>query len=146
MTDPKPPLTKSELAFQNKITLQLGLRGELTEEWVLPVRDGVKFCEAQTKVLASMVASGECGPGPGSLVQSAALQLVMSRWLVAKGMKTDDPALLKLGSEMANHSRQNLLAAVALCQSESVGRRADKRRKKVSLAELLGTEGKEDDG
>lgn len=123
----------------------LGLRGDLPKEWHEHIEAGVKFSEMQTKVLAEMVGTGECGPGPGSLVQTAALQLILSRYLAAKGMNEGDPAMLKLGSEMGNHSRQNLLAAVALCQSETAGKRPDKRRKKKTLAELLTEESGEDE-
>jgi hypothetical protein len=64
-------------------------------------------------------AGGEVGPGPSTMVASAALQLAASRWAFDKGGASGDAALLKLGSSFANDSRQNLLAAYELATREA---------------------------
>ena len=45
------------------------------------------------------------------MIASAALQLAASRFLFEQGAQTGDPATFKLASQLANDSRQNLLAA-----------------------------------
>jgi hypothetical protein len=57
-------------------------------------------------------------------VASAALQLAASRWAFDKGAEQDDPALIKLGSALANDSRQNLLAAYEMAVREAAARKA----------------------
>jgi hypothetical protein len=71
--------------------------------------------------LASLAAQsrGEVGPGPSTMVASAALQLAPSRWAFDQAAKLSDAALMKLGSSLANDSRQNLLAAFELAVRES---------------------------
>jgi hypothetical protein len=68
------------------------------------------------------VAGGSVGPGPSTMVASAALQLAASRWAFDKGAEDNDPRLLKLGSTLANDSRQNLLAAYELAVREAKAR------------------------
>ncbi len=68
------------------------------------------------------IAGGECGAGPSSMIASAALQLASSRFLFDQGAQTGDPALLKTASQLANDSRQNLLAAYELAQREAQAR------------------------
>jgi hypothetical protein len=76
-------------------------------------------------------AGGECTSGPASFVASAALQLAASRFLFDQGSVTGDPATLKAASQLANDSRQNLLAAYELAQ-----RMAAARPKTTGLAAL----------
>ena len=61
--------------------------------------------------LSATVGGGEVGPGPASVVSSAALQLGASRWLADTGAKAGDAKTLLDASRLANDSRQNLLAA-----------------------------------
>ena len=69
-----------------------------------------------------MQAGGEVGPGPSTMVSSAALQLAASRWAFDMAAESGDPAMFKLGSTMANDSRQNLLAAYELSVREAEAR------------------------
>jgi hypothetical protein len=68
-------------------------------------------------------AGGECGAAPSSMVASAALQLAASRFLFDMGARTGDAATLKTASQLANDSRQNLLAAYELATREAAARR-----------------------
>lgn len=72
--------------------------------------------------LAATVGGGEVGPGPASIVSTAALQLAASRYFSDLGAKTGDAKLLLDGSRLANDSRQNLLAAHELCAREALAR------------------------
>jgi hypothetical protein len=70
-------------------------------------------------------AGGEVGPGPSTMVASAALQLAASRWAFDRGAEDNDPALMKLGSTLANDSRQNLMAAYEMAVREAKARPAN---------------------
>lgn len=72
--------------------------------------------------LASHVAGGEVGPGPASIVSTAALQLAASRWLSDKGAAEGDARAILDASKLADASRQNLLAAHELAAREAKGR------------------------
>jgi hypothetical protein len=74
------------------------------------------FRVAHVTNLARTVGGGYCGPGPASIVASAALQLAASRF--AFEVLGD----LALGSKLANDSRQGLLAAHELCAREATAR------------------------
>jgi hypothetical protein len=74
------------------------------------------FRRAHVTALARSVGGGHCGPGPSSIVASAALQLAGSRF--AFEVLGD----LALGSRLADSSRQNLLAAHELCAREAAAR------------------------
>lgn len=67
----------------------------------------------------ALSAGGEVGAAPSSMVASAALQLAASRWAFDKGSATGDAAMMKMGSTLANDSRQNLLAAYELAVREA---------------------------
>ena len=85
------------------------------------------FRRAQCGELAATVGGGMCGPGPSSIVASAALQLAMSRYLSDRGQATGDPKLLLSASRLADASRQNLLAAHELCAREAISREANRK-------------------
>lgn len=69
----------------------------------------------------SLLAGGECGTGPSSLVATASIQLAVSRWLYDAGTKaaTPDVSLLKEARQQGDSSRQNLLAAYELAVREA---------------------------
>ncbi len=69
-------------------------------------------------------AGGSVGPAPSTMVASAALQLAASRWAFDRGAEENDAALIKLGSSLANDSRQNLLASYELAIREAKARPA----------------------
>jgi hypothetical protein len=73
------------------------------------------FKRAQVAWLAQSVGGGYVGPGPASIVASAALQLAASRFAFDHGDH-------ELGSKLANDSRQNLLAAHELVAREAKAR------------------------
>lgn len=68
------------------------------------------------------VAGGEVGPAPSTMVASAALQLAGSRYCFDKFAETADASWMKLGSTLANDSRQNLLAAYEYATREGAAR------------------------
>jgi hypothetical protein len=67
-------------------------------------------------------AGGEVGPAPSTMVASAALQLAASRWAFDRAAEKNDPDLFKLGSQLANDSRQNLMAAYEMAVREAKAR------------------------
>ena len=67
-------------------------------------------------------AGGSVGPAPSTMVASAGLQLAASRWAFDQGAAKNDASLFKLGSSLANDSRQNLLAAYELATREAEAR------------------------
>jgi len=78
-------------------------------------RAAENFKRAQVQHLARTVGGGHCGPGPSSMVASAALQLAASRWAFDRGD-------FDLGSKLANDSSQNLAKAHEYCAKEAKAR------------------------
>jgi len=81
-----------------------------------------EFVRAHLASLAAQ-AGGDVGTGPSTMVASAGLQLAASRWAFDQAAIAGDPALMKLGSQLANDSRQNLLASYELAVREAESRR-----------------------
>lgn len=81
-------------------------------------------------------AGGEVGPAPSTMVASAALQLAGSRYAFDKFAETADASWMKLGSSLANDSRQNLLAAYELAVREAEAR-TKTRGRRDPLADFL---------
>ena len=73
--------------------------------------------------LSATVGGGEVGPGPSSIVASAALQMAASRWLSDRGAEAADAKMLLDAGRLADSSRQNLLAAHEICAREATARR-----------------------
>ena len=71
------------------------------------------------------MAGGQCSAGPCSMVASAALQLAASRFLFDQASRSGDAATFKTASQLANDSRQNLLAAYELATREAKARGGD---------------------
>lgn len=67
-------------------------------------------------------AGGEVGPGPASIVCSAGMQLAASRFLFDRGAESGDAKMLGQASQLADASRQNLLAAYELAVREARAR------------------------
>lgn len=78
--------------------------------------------DAHISQLAATVAGGAVGPGPASVVSSAALQLAASRYLSDLGAQLGDSKMLLDASRLADSSRQNLLAAHELAAREAAAR------------------------
>ena len=88
-----------------------------------PYRTGADhFVDHHLAELASL-AGGVVGSGPSSMVASAALQLAGSRYCFDQFAASGDAAMMKLGSSLANDSRQNLLAAYSHAVLEAEGRK-----------------------
>lgn len=82
----------------------------------------VSFRRAQCAELAKTVGGGICGPGPSSMIASAALQLAWSRYLGDAAAESGDAEMALRASKLADASRQNLLAAHELCAREALAR------------------------
>ena len=91
-------------------------------EYAPYARLGREWRDAHLAQLAATVAGGEVGPGPASIVSSAAIQLAASRWLADLGARTCDPKMMVEASKLADSSRQNLLAAHELAAREAKAR------------------------
>lgn len=87
-------------------------------------RAGAAFKRFHIAVLAKSVGGGHCGPGPASIVATAAWQLAASRYLFDLAAESGDREDFALASKLANDSRQNLLAAHELCAREAQARAA----------------------
>jgi hypothetical protein len=72
--------------------------------------------------LAATVGGGRIGPGPASIVSTAAMQLAASRWLGDVGAETGDAKALMDASRLADGSRANLLSAHELAAKEAQAR------------------------
>ena len=84
-------------------------------------RSAAAFRRHHVAELAKL-AGGHCSAGPASMVASAALQLAASRFLFDQASRTGDAATFKTASQLANDSRQNLLASYELAQREAQAR------------------------
>jgi hypothetical protein len=80
------------------------------------------FRRAHCAELAKTVGGGMCGPGPSSIVASAALALAWSRYLSDLAAKTGEVDLAIKSMRLAETSRQSLLTAHELCAREAVAR------------------------
>jgi hypothetical protein len=117
----------------------LGLSTLAAESSFAPYRTAAEeFVKHHLGELARM-AGGSVGSGPSTFVASAGLQLAGSRWAFDQGGAAGDPALIKLGSTLANDSRQNVLAAYELATREA---KARPRAPRSLEARLLGEESK----
>jgi hypothetical protein len=113
----------------------LGLSTLVADTTFGPYRSAAEeFVKHHLACLAQQ-AGGELGPGPSTMVASAALQLAASRWAFDRGAEQSDPALIKLGSALANDSRQNLLAAFELAVREAKARPSGEKPKPWAFTE-----------
>ncbi len=103
--------------FAARLADQLGL-AEVGAELAPYIEAASEFAAAQIAHLAATVGGGHVGPGPASIVQSAALALAASRYLYAVGSRTGDPKLLGQAANLGDKSRTSLLTAHELCARE----------------------------
>jgi hypothetical protein len=101
----------------------LGLSSLVEQTTFGPYRAAAEEFVAHHRSALAQQAGGELGPAPSTMVASAGLQLAASRWAFDQGALKDDAGLIKLGSSLANDSRQNLLAAYELAVREAESRR-----------------------
>lgn len=78
--------------------------------------------DAHMAQLGATVGGGRIGPGPASVVSSAAMQMAASRWLYDLGAQTGDAKALLDASRLADASRANLLSAHELAAKEAEAR------------------------
>jgi hypothetical protein len=87
-------------------------------------RAAATFRRVQCSELARTVGGGTCGPGPSSIVASAALALAWSRYLSDLAAQTGDHELALRSAKLGETHRQHLLAAHELCAREALARKA----------------------
>ncbi len=85
-------------------------------------RAAATFRRVQCAELARTVGGGVCGPGPSSVVASAALALAWSRFLSDEAARTGDAELAMRSARLGETSRQHLLAAHELAAKEATAR------------------------
>ena len=110
-------------ASQSALANRMGL-SELpgSPEFSPYLKAAAGFRRAQCTALAKSVGGGWCGPGPSSVVATAAWQLAASRFLFEKASRTGDAALFAAASRLGDAHRQSLLAAHELCAREASAR------------------------
>lgn len=105
-----------------RLARSLGLPFEAQSPAFAPYRRAaVQFRKHHCAELARQ-AGGEVGAGPSSMVASAAWQLAASRYLFDMASRSGEPATFKTASQLANDSRQNILAAYELAVREAEAR------------------------
>jgi hypothetical protein len=102
----------------------LGLSKLVEQTTFGPYRAAAEEFVSHHRASLAEQAGGELGPAPSTMVASAGLQLAASRWAFDQGAAANDASLIKLGSSLANDSRQNLLAAYELAVREAQARQA----------------------
>ncbi len=111
-----------EKAKRVRLIDSLGLRKLADDATFRPYRDAAEEFVSHHLAELAKQAGGSVGPAPSTMVASAALQLAASRWAFDRGAAENDAGLIKLGSSLANDSRQNLLAAYELATREAAAR------------------------
>jgi hypothetical protein len=111
-----------EKARKVRLVDSLGLSKLVKATEFGPYRDAAEEFVSYHLLALAQQAGGEVGPAPSTMVASAGLQLAASRWAFDQGASKNDASLIKLGSSLANDSRQNLLAAYELAVREAKAR------------------------
>jgi hypothetical protein len=129
-------------AARVRLVDSLGLSAIVEQTSFGPYRSAAEeFVKHHTSELTRQ-AGGHLGPAPHTMVASAALQLAGSRWAFDRGAEASDPDLIKLGSQLANDSRQNLMAAYEMAVREAKARGSNlspEERVAAMRARILGT-------
>lgn len=111
------------LAESRQLAALLGLWDTPDEHPYAPyARLAREFRDQHIAQLAATVGGGRVGPGPASVVSSAAQQLAASRWLYDLGARTGDAKALLDASRLGDASRANLLSAHELAANEAAAR------------------------
>jgi len=85
-------------------------------------RAAATFRRAQCTALAQTVGGGYCGPGPSSIIATAAMMLAWSRYLSDRAAATGDFELASKAGILADRSRVALLTAHELASREALAR------------------------
>jgi len=80
------------------------------------------FRRAQCAALAQTIGGGFCGPGPSSIIATAAVMLAWSRFFSDRAAATGDFELASRAGILADRSRVALLTAHELCAREAAAR------------------------
>jgi hypothetical protein len=108
---------------RSRLTARLGLATLPDGAAFAPYRRAAAtFRRVQCSELARTVGGGVCGPGPSSVVASAALALAWSRYLSDEAARTGDAELAMRSARLGETSRQHLMAAHELCAREAEAR------------------------
>ena len=111
------------LAGKSRLTSRLGLSSLPEGSAFAPYRRAAaSFRRAQCAELARCIGGGVCGPGPSSIVASAALALAWSRYLADRAAETGDVETAMRAARLGETSRQHLLAAHELTAREAQAR------------------------
>jgi hypothetical protein len=111
-------------AGKTRLAAKLGLARLPEGDAFAPYRRAAAtFRRVQCSELARTVGGGVCGPGPSSVVASAALALAWSRYLSDQAAQTGDAELAMRSARLGETSRQHLLASIELCAREATARR-----------------------
>lgn len=109
----------------SRLTSRLGLSTIGEGDAFAPYRRAAAtFRRVHCAELARTVGGGVCGPGPSSVVASAALALAWSRYLSDLAASTGDAEMAMRSARLGETSRQHLLAAHELAAKEAVARAA----------------------
>ena len=112
---------------KSRLTARLGLATLPDGSAFAPYRRAAAtFRRVQCAELARNVGNGVCGPGPSSVIASAALALAWSRYFSDAAAASGDPEfameLAMRSARLGETSRQHLLAAHELCAREAQNR------------------------
>ena len=131
-------------AGKTKLAVRIGL-SKLAEgsDFGPYKRSAVGFRKAHCGELARLVGGGVCGPGPSSIVATAALALAWSRYLSDRAQASGDADLAGKAIRFGDQSRQMLLTAHELCAREAVARKA--ARPEEDVMDRITRENREDD-
>jgi len=114
---------------KSRLTARLGLAALPNDSAFGPYRRAAStFRRVQCAELARTVGGGVCGPGPSSIVASAALALAWSRYLSDVAAANGDAETAMRAVRLGDASRQSLLTAHELCarEAEARGRHSQK--------------------
>lgn len=100
----------------------LGLATIAADTTFAPYRSAAEVYVAHHLAELAKVAGGHVGPGPSTMIASAALQLAASRFLFDRFASTLEPSDAKAASSLADAHRQNTLAAYELAVREAQAR------------------------
>jgi hypothetical protein len=108
---------------KSRLAARLGLSSLPSDAAIRPyMASAATFRRTQCAELARTVGGGVCGPGPASIVASAALALAWSRYFSDVAATTGDPELAMRAVRLGDSSRQMLLTAHELCAREALSR------------------------
>jgi hypothetical protein len=108
---------------KSRLTARLGLANLPDASAFAPYRRAAAtFRRVQCAELARTVGGGVCGPGPSSVVASAALALAWSRYFSDQAAAAGDAEHAMRSARLGETSRQHLMAAHELAAKEAQAR------------------------